>query len=82
MAVSLLLAIAVSFGLSYLTGALVYWLPFQAAIHTPTQIWLGQLQGAVLWQALGMQFFWAALLMTGANWFYHYSLRKVTIPGG
>ncbi len=121
LALSLLLAVTISFGLSYLTGTLAFWtdgsiwgismakmtlysfaggaliplalfpdwlrtlvswLPFQAAVHIPTQIWLGQIQGAALWQALGLQLLWAVLLLAAANWFYNDSLRKVTIPGG
>lgn len=121
LAISLLLAITVSFGLSYLTGTLAFWtdgsiwgismakmvlysfaggamiplflfpdwlrtlvswLPFQAAVHIPAQIWLGTLHGAALWRALGTQVLWAGLLLSVANWFYNYSLRKVTIPGG
>lgn len=60
----------------------VDWLPFQAGVHIPTSIYLGHLQGDALWRALGVQALWAAVLLLAANWFFHYSLRKVTIPGG
>lgn len=121
LALSLLLAIAISYGISYLIGGLAFWtegstwglsaakgvilsfasgaliplslfpdwlrtvvdfLPFQAGVHTPTAIYLGHLQGAALWRALGVQALWAAALLFVADRFFHYSLRKVTIPGG
>lgn len=57
-------------------------LPFQAGVHVPTMIYLGQLQGAGLWAALGGQALWAAGLFLAADRFFTYSLRKMTIPGG
>lgn len=118
---SLLLAIAISYGISFIIGTFAFWsdgsiwgisnakqvvmafasgaliplslfpdwlrqvvdwLPFQAGVHIPTSIYLGHLTGAALWRALGVQALWAAGLLLAANWFFHYSLRKVTIPGG
>lgn len=57
-------------------------LPFQAGIYLPTSIYLGNLQGAALWQALGVQLGWSVALLGFANWLFFYGLRKVTIPGG
>lgn len=119
--VSLLLAITISFGISFFVGGLAFWtdgstwglsaakgvllsfasgamiplalfpdwlrtllsyLPFQAGVHLPTAIYLGQLHGAELWKALGVQVAWAAFLLWAANRFFAFSLRRVTISGG
>jgi ABC-2 type transport system permease protein len=57
-------------------------LPFQAGVHIPTSIYLGQLTGGALLSALGVQALWAAGLIVAADWFFAYSVRKMTIPGG
>jgi ABC-2 type transport system permease protein len=61
---------------------LVGYLPFQAGVHVPTAIYLGQLHGADLWQALALQLFWAVVLLILADRFFAFSLRRVTISGG
>ncbi len=57
-------------------------LPFQAGVHIPTAIYLGQLEGALLWQSLGVQVFWAVALLIISNWFFHYSAQRMTPQGG
>lgn len=62
--------------------AVVQWLPFQAAVHTPTAIYMGKLAGASAWQALAIQAAWAVGLLWAAHRFFDYGVRKVTIQGG
>ncbi|HWI63933.1 MAG TPA: ABC-2 family transporter protein [Symbiobacteriaceae bacterium] len=57
-------------------------LPFQAGVTIPTAIYQGQLHGGALWTALGVQLFWACVLVLAADRFFAYSVRKMTIPGG
>lgn len=121
LAVSLLLAIAISYGISFFVGGLAFWtdgstwglsaakgvllsfasgamiplslfpgwlrtlasyLPFQAGVHLPTAIYLGQLHGTALWQALAVQAAWAGALLFLSDRFFAFSLRRVTISGG
>jgi len=63
-------------------GAVARVLPFQAGVHIPTSIYLGQLNGSALWAALGTQILWAVGLFLAADRFFDYSVRKMTIPGG
>lgn len=58
------------------------WLPFQAGVHIPTSIYLGQLQGNAVAEALAVQALWAVGLLWAADRFFAYSLRQMTIPGG
>ena len=57
-------------------------LPFQAITGLPAQIFLGQLEGAALVQALLLQMFWAAVLVGLGLLVLRAAVRKVVIQGG
>jgi ABC-2 type transport system permease protein len=57
-------------------------LPFQAITGLPAQIFLGQLSGAGLIEALLLQVFWCAVLVTVGVLLLRAAVRKVVIQGG
>lgn len=57
-------------------------LPFQAITGLPAQIFLGQLHGAALGQALLLQLVWAVVLVTLGVLLLRAAMYKVTIQGG
>jgi ABC-2 type transport system permease protein len=57
-------------------------LPFQAMAGLPAQVFLGQLRGAALLQALLLQAFWALALTALALVVQRAAMRKVVIQGG
>jgi viologen exporter family transport system permease protein len=58
------------------------WLPFEHIAYTPLQIYLGKLDGAAAWRALGIQWFWVVALMLLAHLWWERASRKITIHGG
>lgn len=58
------------------------WLPFEHIAYTPLQIYLGNLDIAQSWRALGIEWFWVAALLILAHLWWTHSLRRVTIQGG
>ncbi len=61
---------------------LAAWLPFQGIVYTPVSIYLGQIQGPALWQALGLQVAWVLLLWLAARLFWGRAVRALDIQGG
>lgn len=58
------------------------WLPFRHTIHSPLGIYLGWTSGARVFQVLGEQALWAALLFALGRWTLARSLRQLEIQGG
>ncbi len=58
------------------------WLPFRHTIHTPISIYLGWLQGAEVWRALGAQALWAGGLLLVGRFLLGRALRRFEIQGG
>jgi ABC-2 type transport system permease protein len=58
------------------------WLPFRHTIHTPVSIYLGWLDGADVWRALGAQALWAASLLVLGRFLLGQALRRFEIQGG
>lgn len=63
-------------------AAIAHLLPFQAITSVPAQIFLGQIQGTALWQAFGLQIFWALVLTGSALLVLQVAVRKVVVQGG
>ena len=57
-------------------------LPFRHIIYTPCAIWLGRLEGASVWQALGSQVLWALALFAVSRGSFSLLRRHLTIQGG
>lgn len=60
----------------------VIFLPFPAIVHTPLNIYLGNLDGIILGQAIGIQVFWIFSLWILAQLLWIPSMRTLTIQGG
>jgi ABC-2 type transport system permease protein len=58
------------------------WLPFEHIAYTPLQIYLGKLDRAAAFRALGIQWFWVIALLLLAHVWWERSVRKITIHGG
>lgn len=54
-------------------------LPFRAVIMTPNEVYLGQVP---IWQGLGFQVVWIALLVLGARWLMSKGERQLVVQGG
>jgi len=63
-------------------AAVSRWLPFESIAYLPASLYLGRLEGAGLWRALGVQLFWAAFATVLVSWAWRVAARKVTIHGG
>ena len=61
---------------------LAQWLPFQGMVYTPVMIYLGQIQGAEIFQALAIQVGWVAILWIGARFFWSRAICALDIQGG
>ena len=57
-------------------------LPFQAVVYTPTQIFLGRIQGSEVAHAFLLQAFWAVALWIFGHFFFQFAVKKITIQGG
>jgi ABC-2 type transport system permease protein len=58
------------------------WLPFEHIANTPLQIYLGKLDRAHAWRALGTQWLWVIALLFLAHVWWDRASRKITIHGG
>jgi ABC-2 type transport system permease protein len=58
------------------------WLPFEHIANTPLQIYLGKLDRAHAWRALGTQWLWVVALLFLAHVWWDRASRKITIHGG
>lgn len=58
------------------------WLPFEHIAYTPLQIYLGKFDRVHALRALGIQWFWVAVLMFLAHVWWGRASRKITIHGG
>jgi len=63
-------------------AAIAQVLPFQAISGLPAQIFLGQLTGAALAQALLLQLFWCITMVAAGTLLLRAAMRKVVIQGG
>jgi ABC-2 type transport system permease protein len=61
---------------------LTLYLPFQAVVHTPLAIYLGDVQGPAILVTLGVQAFWVLALLGLARLLWMPSLRALEIQGG
>ena len=57
-------------------------LPFQAIISTPLNIYLGNVQGSAAWIAIGLQGFWVFVLWLLGRLLLNRSLQALEIQGG
>lgn len=57
-------------------------LPFQAAVYLPAQIFLGRISGMEVARAFGIQLFWAVALWILGKLLFRFAMRKITIHGG
>jgi ABC-type uncharacterized transport system permease subunit len=63
-------------------SVVVGWLPLRSVVFTPLSIYLGQVTGSALWQAIGVQALWA-LLLGGAVWLvWRRAVHRVVVQGG
>jgi ABC-2 type transport system permease protein len=80
---------------SFLSGALVpvqvfpgalrtvvEWLPFQATTYVPASIYIGTLDGAAAWRAVGLQLVWVVVLGAAAALMWRGAVRRVVVQGG
>lgn len=57
-------------------------LPFASLVYTPTMIYLGKFQGALLIESLAVQTIWVALLYVMTQLLWHKAIKRLTILGG
>jgi len=57
-------------------------MPFQYISYVPVLIYLGKINGAGIWTALGLQLFWVIALLLVGDVMWRWSSRKITIQGG
>jgi ABC-2 type transport system permease protein len=60
----------------------IYALPFRGLVDTPFRAYLGQLQGAELWLAIGHQFAWTLVLVVVGRVLLARSIHRMVIQGG
>jgi ABC-2 type transport system permease protein len=56
--------------------------PFQGIVYTPVMIYMGAIQGAALWWALGLQIVWVIVLWRLARLMWMPALRALDLQGG
>ena len=59
-----------------------YFLPFQASVYFPTQIFLQRITGINLLTTLLIQLFWVIILWVFTNFCFQLAIQKITIHGG
>lgn len=57
-------------------------LPFQSIMYTPTQIFLGRIEGEQAVNMLLLQLVWVIVLWVFGYFFFRFAIRRVTIQGG
>lgn len=62
--------------------AIVKFLPFSAAIYTPTMIYLDKLTNIEIMMSLGVQIFWVIFLMIAAKLMWKSMIKNLTVVGG
>ena len=60
----------------------VEWLPFQGISYIPVTIYLGKRPGGELYEAIGLQLFWALLLFVAGRLVWRFSVKHVVVQGG
>jgi ABC-2 type transport system permease protein len=56
--------------------------PFQGIVYTPVMLYMGALEGATRWWALGLQIFWVIALWGLARLMWMPALRALDLQGG
>lgn len=56
--------------------------PFQGIVYTPVMIYMGAIEGAALWMALGLQLFWVIALWWLVRLMWMPALRTLDLQGG
>lgn len=57
-------------------------LPFAGMINVPLRIYSGDLAGWAMYQALGLQVFWLAVLLAAGKWLCSRAEQKIVVQGG
>jgi len=60
----------------------LHFLPFQYISYVPLLLYLGKINGAGIFRALGLQVFWVAAMLAVGDALWRWSSRKITIQGG
>jgi ABC-2 type transport system permease protein len=63
-------------------ATLAAWMPFQAIVHIPAQIYLGRAAGPEALRLIGVQILWAVLLILAGRLLWRWAIRQITIEGG
>lgn len=63
-------------------GNMLGFLPFQAITYLPGSVFTGRIQGVGIWQVLGIQVLWFALLLIPMVWLYRLSRKRLFVQGG
>lgn len=56
--------------------------PLPAMVNTPIEVYLGIVQGAELWTALGSQLAWAVGMTLLCEWVYRRGVQRLIVQGG
>jgi ABC-2 type transport system permease protein len=75
------LLIPISFFPHYCQVALAA-MPFQYISYVPVLLYLGKINGAAIFRALGLQLFWVAAMLALGAAMWTWSSRKIAIQGG
>ena len=62
--------------------SIVQLLPFAAMQDTPLRIYSGHISGIAVYQGIGMQIFWLAVLLIAGRIAINYALKRVVVQGG
>lgn len=65
-----------------LLRAVVQLLPFQAIAYVPVSIYVGAPATGGIWTALGLQLFWAVVMVGVIRWVWRRAFRHTVIQGG
>lgn len=57
-------------------------LPFQAITYLPGSVFTGRVQGVGIWNVLGIQIIWFAVLLIPIVWLYHAARQRLFVQGG
>lgn len=63
-------------------GSVLEWLPFQAITYLPGSVFTGRVQGVGIWNVLGIQVFWFAVLILPMIWLYKAARKRLFVQGG
>ena len=62
--------------------AILRWLPFPYELFFPVQVFLERVQGAALWQGLGIQAAWVLVMLAAAQTMWRQGIRHYQAVGG